>query len=216
MAITGQQLCNRALELILELTPGETPNVSESGSILIRLNSLIDNWSIQETMATAAVQASIAMVSGTQSYALATRVPKVVSASIIMSSGPTMPVQMVSAKEWNAIEDRDSLSNQVTKAFYDRGTTTGTIYLSPKPAAGTLTYVAWAAQSQFATLATSVTLQPGYERALTTSLAVEIAPLYGQPISDGLKAALAESMSEIRSLNKTLWDLLPNVDKEAA
>lgn len=207
MAITGTQLIQRAMEVLGELQAGETPNTSESSAALIRLNALIDSYNIVQDMATAATTATQILTNTVQSYALSTRVVKIVSAEVQQSGGATMPLNIVDAVTWDKLPDRDSLSPYPQNLFYDRGFTTGTIYLSPIPTGGTLTYVCWIGQSTFATLGTSNTLLPGYERLLTTALAIELAPIYQRPVTDELKASYTEAMNEVRNLNKSLWGM---------
>lgn len=214
MAITGTQLIQRAMEVLGELSAGETPNTSESNAALIRLNALIDSYNIVDTMATSATTATKALIDGTQSYALSTRVVKIISAEVQRASGATMPLNIVDAVTWGKLPDRDALSAYPQNLFYDRGYTTGTVYLSPIPTGGTLTYVCWIGQSTFAALATSNTLLPGYERLLTTALAIELAPIYQRPVTDELKASYTEAMGEIKRLNQGLWGV--PVPKEVA
>lgn len=206
---TAQVLINDALIALGEMAPGYTANASESAQGLIALNNLIGNWSIQDLMATAAVTATISLTNGTQSYALSTRVTKIVSASVIMSAGPTLALRPLDANEWNQLEDKDISSNEVKAFFYDRGFPTGTVYVAPRPLNGlTLTYIAWAAQSTFASLSTNNTLLPGYERALTAALAIEMASFYpARKVSATLANSYEEAMSEIRRLNASLWGM---------
>ncbi len=207
---SAQELINEALVLTGELRPGQTPNVSESNRALISLNQIIDNANIQDTMATAATQATVSLSSGTQSYALATRLVKIVSASVIMAAGPTKSLKIVEAEEWNSIDDRDISSNLVRALFYDRGYPTGTVYLAPKPSSSeTLSYLGWLGQSSFASLATTNTLLPGYEEWLVAELAIKCCAFYERTPSDSLKETWSDARAEIRRLNAQLWNAVP-------
>lgn len=211
---TAQTIITNALTKLGQCSPGETPNTSESTSALAMLNMLIGNWNIRDDMATAAVNATLSLSSGSQSAALATRVARVVSASVVMAAGPTFGLKIVDAVEWNTIPDRDSQSNKIKYLFYDRGATTGTVYLSPVPLSGlTLNYLAWAAQSTFATLATNNTLLPGYEEALTAELAIQLSSSYpATPPSEALVDERDRAIGEIRRLNASLWASMPRED----
>jgi hypothetical protein len=212
MAITAYDLMQFSGTTLGELSPGEEWNESERTYIRAKLNAIIDNANIQEEMATAATVATVALVNGTQSYALGTRVVKIVSAEVQQSSGSTMPLKIVNAQEWNAIIDRDALSAYPQSLFYDRGFTTGTIYLSPIPTGGTLTYVAWLGQPTFATSGSSTTLLPGYERYLVTQLAIEIAPFFKSEVPPSVISANKEAKDEIRKLNASLWGVTPTAE----
>lgn len=212
MAITGTQLITYAMTTLGELSSGEGFNTSEGVACLAKLNQIIDNANIQQEMATSATVATVSLVNGTQSYALGTRVVKIASAEVQQTSGATMPLKIVNAQEWNAIIDRDSLSAYPQSLFYDRGFTTGTIYLSPIPTGGTLTYVAWLGQSTFATVGTSNTLLPGYELYLTTELAIQIAPFFTREVPQSVMVANKEAKDEIRKLNNSLWGGVATVE----
>lgn len=203
---TAQSLFNDAMKELNILDAGESPSSVQSDDGLIRLNALIDSWNQVELMATAATIGTQATVANTQTYALATRYARIVAAShILPSGGGTMPIQVLDWMKFNQIPDRDISGNWIRFLAYDRGGTTGTIWVSPKPlGVGTVQFVAWAAQTQFASLATSLTLLPGWQRALTAALAVEIAPLYSREPDKALLASKAEAIAELRQLNSTL------------
>lgn len=208
---TAQAIITNAATRLNIIDSGETLNSSELADCLDTLNALIDNYNSQELMATEASFQTVAMVSGTQSYALSTRLTKVVSASIVLSAGPTMPIEIVNAVRWNGIPDRDIQSYWVKQLFYDRGSSTGTVYLSPKPLGGTLTVAGWLAQSQFASLATNNTLLPGYLRLLQTQLALEIAPLFSRQPDAALVKSATEAKAEIAALNSSLMGDVPRI-----
>ncbi len=217
MAITGQVLVNRALIALGELAPGETPNSSNSQAALDRLNAIIDNASIQEEMATSAVIGTQTTTAFVDNYTLSTRVVKIVSASwnIFDVDGTlSYPMQILNAVEWNAMDmfDKSAYTAKPTKLFYDRGYPNGKIYLvgTPNTSNGIVTYVAWAAQTQFTVLSTSVTLNPGYELYLITELAIQSAPFFPMhPVSPALAEANKQAKNEIRSLNSGLWGKVP-------
>jgi hypothetical protein len=208
MSVTAQSIVNGALQWLGELEDGETPNASESANALIFLNRIIDNWNIQDNMATAATQLTATLAANTASVTLGTRLAKVVGAVVKGPGiGPTFPLKIVNAQEWSEISDRDALSNMQEVLFYDRGTPTGTCYVSPVPQNNGffLIVTGWLAQPLFADLTTPNTLLPGYERALVTNLAMDLAPNYEVESSKELLAALTTSMQEIQRLNMSLW-----------
>jgi len=212
MAISGTALGTRAMELCGELSPGQSFNTSDGVTILSRLNSIIDSWSIQELMAVASVNATITLIAATESYNLSTRVARVVSASVTLPTVSDMvyPLEILNAKAYNEIQDKYAQSVKPAAIFYDGGFATGAIHVLPIPlAAGTISYTAWAAQTQFASLATSVTLYPGYEEALTAELAVRLCPVYMREPSQELLDMRKRSMDEVRTLNAQLWGKQP-------
>ncbi len=124
----------------------------------------------------------------------------------------TMPVEVVDAKKWNSLPDRDALGNWVKYLFYDRGGSSGVIYCSPIPmvSGGSMKMQVWAAQATFASLATNNTLLPGYELALVCALAIEVmAPLFEVEPNEMIVVSYKNAMDEIAKLNAELWGSLP-------
>ena len=204
---SAQTLFNAALQWLGELEDDESPNATESANGLSALNRIIDNWNIREEMATSSGLVTVALGSGANSAALGTRVARVVSGNVSNAAGPTWPLEILDAKAWNQLEDKDAQSQMVTKGFYDRGFPTGTLYVSPRPSSSGLTanLIVWLAQSTFATLATVNTLLPGYELGLVTELAIDLSPNYEVEPSPALMQAHDLAMAEIVKLNASLW-----------
>jgi hypothetical protein len=75
------------------------------------------------------------------------------------------------------------------------------ISLSPRPTGGTLEVSSYTPLTQFASLATTIALPDGYERALTYALALELAPEYGRPIDQAVMGVAGESKQAITALN---------------
>ena len=212
----GQSLINAALQWLGEIEDDEAPSTTESDNALAFLNRIIDNWNIREAMATSATIQSVALTSGLNSAVLGTRVSRVVSANVTNGAGPTWPVKVVNAEEWNQIEDKDSQSQKIETLFYDRGVPTGTIYVAPRPSSSGLTavMVCWLTQASFATLAQNNTLLPGYELGLVTELAMNLAPNYEVEPSEALTAAHDNALAEIARLNASLW-VVPQAQEAA-
>lgn len=204
---SGQAIINAALRWFGELEGDESPNTSESNVALDYANQILDNWGIREDMATFAALESVALVSGSNSVALSARVSRVVSGNVSNAAGPTWPLEILDAKAWNALEDKDAQSQMVTKAFYDRQLPIGTLYVSPRPSSSGLVanIVTWIGQVGFPDLTTSITILPGYTLALVTELAINLAPNYEVEPSEALTQAHDRAMAEIARLNASLW-----------
>ncbi len=230
MALTGQQFINEILLALGVYDPGETPNSTESDAALILINELIDNWNSQQLMAIADLESTFALVANTRSYTIGTgatfniaRPAKVVAASFTVLNGPTLPVQVLTAKQWQELPDRDISGNWVRFLFYDRGfpdgAATARIRVSPAPlTAGSLNISTWAATMSAAqTLGGTITFPPGYQRALKAAAAKAIASSWSIPFPAELASEYTESMSELRRLNAELWgDISPAPTATAA
>lgn len=198
--MTVQELINAALRTIGVLASGESPSTEESDDSLLALNQLVSSWSAQELPLYQLVKATVTMT-GAASYALATRPIRIKSAGVITAAGLQKDVAIVSAEQWAGIVDKSRTGAFADALWYDGGFPTGTVHLTPKPAAGTLELFTYNALTAFDALGDTVTLPPGYERALIFSLALDLAPQFGRAVDPTVAAVAAEAMGAITRTN---------------
>lgn len=215
--MTLTDLANSSLRLL-----GAMPSGASLGAGSVQLtdalsaaNDLLDNWSSDRLMAVSALVTQQALSAGTGSYTIGsgatiniTRPNQVEAASCIIS-GLHMPVKVLDAAAWNALEDRDATAPMVEYLFYDRGWTTssaqGKIYVSPKPTGTpTLEIVTWSALAPFADTTTSLNIPPGYARLLRLALAIELAPQYRMQVPDTVMRDYADALAAVRALNASI------------
>lgn len=70
MALTVQDLVNRALLALGEIQPGEAPNATESANALIRGNYVLDSWSLEGITAYTHAVASFALTANVGAYTM--------------------------------------------------------------------------------------------------------------------------------------------------
>jgi hypothetical protein len=63
--------------------------------------------------------------------------------------------------------------------------------------------------TQVATLSTSLTLPPGYARALTFALALDMAPQYGKAIDQALMVLAEKAKQDIMATNQRIFGGAP-------
>lgn len=204
---TGQTLIDRACRLLGVVSSGDSASTDESADALIAMNAMIDSWRNDRLMAHAFVTESKAMVVGDSSYTFiaagdfdGTRPVKIAEA--YMTIGDTdYPVEIITAQEWYAIEDKTTTSDLVEKVWYNPTMTSGTVNVWPVPAAtNTLTLVVWVPIADLA-LGTTVALPPGWEKAIAYNLAIEIAPEFGAQIPPAVAKGAVDSLAAIKRIN---------------
>ena len=202
MAITVQALANDVLTYIGVTAAGETPNSDDSNLLLRMLNRLVGSWSAEEIAMLGLGTISITLT-GAASYAVTTtqRPLRILAASVVAANGTTMPVKVSMAPEFDAIPDKTRTGIFIENLFYDTGYPTGNIYVTPKPAAGTLQLRAYVAITAFSALSDSVDFPVGYERAIIENLSVMAAPIWGKMVPQSLAAMAAESKAIIKKLS---------------
>lgn len=210
--MTVRELIEGAMKLIGAIAAGETASASEAADGLVSANLLLDSWSNENLVMHTKVREEVAMVAGTATYTMgtagtfsATRALKIEHAGIERADGSSTletPLRILNQKEWADIYDKE-LSSEVPQAiFADGAYPVETITVWPEPtAAHKLVLYSWKALTQFASVNTTISLPPGYLRALRYNLALEIAPEYGKDPSALVMAAASESKENIKRMN---------------
>ena len=130
---------------------------------------------------------------------------RVLAASIAAGSSVSKGVRLVTAEEWAAYPRKGSGGTFAEIGLYDNGYPAATLYLAPKPASGgQLELWTYKPLSSFVSLATAISLPPGYERALRLALAGELAPSYGRVLDETLVANIADAKTSVFGLNQAI------------
>lgn len=205
---TASDLINRALRLIGALEPGESPSAQETADGLTALNAMIDSWQT-ERLAIYAMQATTKVLTvGDGTYTIGssgdinTTRPVRINSAYITKDSIDYPCDQLTSQGYRSFADKTTTTNIPEYFYYEPTYPLGTIYLYPVPSeAVTLNLNLWVPIQSFATSSTSVSLPPGYERALTYSLAVEIAPEYGKSVSAEVAGSAISAKSSIKRAN---------------
>ena len=131
---------------------------------------------------------------------------KIESAAVQNSAGGTRPVELATVEQWTSYADKTRTGISADLLWFDGAYPVATIWLIPMPVTGcSLNLYSYKALVQFATLADTVNLPPGYERAIIHSLAVELWPQYrpGDP-SASLVALAQDAKASIFGLNAAI------------
>lgn len=214
--MTVQDLVSAAMKRIGVLAAGETPQSEESTDGLLRLNSLIDSlsnerltiytitctpWTIAGNDGSYTVGAS-ANINTTRPQS-ALFIDRVSYIDTAQSPDFEYPLIMLTPNEYAAIGAKYQTNTTPYAWYYNPTYPTGTLTLWPVPTRNDLTGAFYAPTpvSQFASLATTISLPPSYERMLTANLAVELCPEYGQPVHPKLQQIADDSKAAIKIAN---------------
>lgn len=201
-------LITDALEWIGSYAPGETISDPDAERCLSKLNDMLDQWSNESLSCYAYSQQSGTLIPGQQAYTIGTsgganfpitRPLKLMSgpgaAYTIDTNGNKYQMSVVTIEEWQLIANSTNLSqsNFPDTLFYDPQFPLGILNFNPYPNIG---YVAhWTSLLQltdFTSLASVVTLPPGYKDALQTNLAIKIWPYFKEGMPDAWRVQEAK------------------------
>lgn len=202
---TARDLIEDAAAEIGELAADTSLSAFDANRMLRRLQQMIDGWALERLMVYTVGQESFAMTPGTASYTTASLSggrPVAVESVFVRNDSTDSPVLLTRDKtQYDMIPDKTT-TGLPELCYYDAGYTTGTFYFWPAPV---VAYTCFVTSRRVLTgalaLTTSITLPPGYERAIVTNLAVESAPMFGRDPSASTVDAARKSKAALKVLN---------------
>lgn len=205
---TAQTVINRALRLIGALDPEESPTANETANGLEALNGLIDSWRNDRLLVWSIANVTKTLTAGDGTYSIGngadinTTRPVRIEGAYVTDGGIDYPIEVITESAYRNIADKTSKSDYPQFVYYDPAVANGTIYLYPVPSSAyVLTLSVWAPISTLATASTTVTLPPGYERALASNLAIDLAPEFQKQASQEVAKMARDSLAMIKKAN---------------
>ena len=182
---TGIQLITRSMQALGILGRTEVPSAGEANDALTAFNAMLDSWSSgEDLMSFVVLERSFPLVVGTNSYTIGTggvinvtRPNDIKEAYIQDSIGNNFLMNVLPRDKWNQIGNRSTtMTSQIPDTlFYDPQYPLGVINIFPTPL---LTYTCFFDSTQdqvdFSSLTQSLSMPPGYERAMVLNLALEL------------------------------------------
>jgi len=212
--MTAQDIINNALQEIGVLAAGETCNSDDAAFSLGKLNRLLDNWNAESLFiySTSLFQGTLTVgknphtigPTGADFTVSTARPPKITEANLVLTDQtPNIfrPLVIVDDNWWmnNPVP---SLSTQIPYYLYPNYSwPTAQLYLWPVP--NDAYDIRLLIQTLFGSLTSDSTfsLPPGYEDAVTLSLAEALSAPFEMPMSPILQKNAAEGRARVRSLN---------------
>jgi len=203
---TALSLIKRARRLIGALAVGETLESELATDGLEALNAMMASWSIDE-LAVYATKISSHALTQSQSFTIGTggtfntARPDRIESAFITTGGNDYIIQMVNNEQWNAIVTKATKGTIPSYLKYDADVPLGRISLYPTPTGGTLTINSYQALQTFNNLTDVLVLPNGYELAIASNLALQIAPEAGRQVSQEVAKMARESLASIKRIN---------------
>lgn len=209
--LTGRDLVTDALLEINVYDALDEPSPQDAAFVLRKLNRILDNWNAERPAVYADQFVSYTLTpalsphtigpSGT--WVVTSRPVSIEGASLIFTTlnNPRVGITLRNAAWYNALTI-PSLSTQLpTDLYYEPDWPNGKLFFYPVPSAA-YQVVLWT-RIVLATLGLNdaFTLPPGYQDAITLTLAEDIAPTFEKPIQASLKEKAKEARARIFSNN---------------
>lgn len=206
----GDQI-NRALRLLGVLAEGETPSAATSQDALTALNQMIDSWSTERLAVYNTIDQVFTWPTGEINRTLGPSGDFVGLRPVLLDDSTyyrdpqtnvSYGIKFINQQQYDGIAVKTVTSTypQVMWTNMEFPNISMTIY--PKPTrALEWHFISVQELAQPATLATELAFPPGYLRAFTYNLAMEIAPEYGVEPSPQVKRIAMTSKRNLKRIN---------------
>ncbi len=206
--MTGRELVTASLRLFGGSAPGETIPAAEASDGLATLNRLLDSWSNEGLFVYENTREEFNLVAGTASYTIGsggvfnTVRPIHILSALIKRSGSEYKLNQLSLEQWSSIQLKTTTSDIPTSIYCSGAYPLDLINLFPTPSQANILVLFTQKQlTSISTLDATVSLPPGYERALINNLAIELSPEYGVTPSQLVFKNAEESKAMIKRSN---------------
>lgn len=203
----GDQI-NRALRLLGVLAEGETPSAATSQDALVAMNQMIDSWNTERLSVFATQDQIFSWPSGEIKRTLGPSGDFVGNRPVLLDvatyyrapSGVSYGIKFVNQDQYNGIAVKTATSTFPQVIFVNETFPDIEMYIYPKPTQVLeWHFISVHELAQPATLSTELHFPPGYMRAFTYNLAMEIAPEFGVEPSTQVQRI---AMTSKRNLNR--------------
>ena len=212
-----------ALQDLGVLAANETPTAADATLGLARLNRLMGQYRSERLTVPAIARTTWTITPSIGTYTVATSgaditasrpaSPNNIQGVAVLDSGvsPSLEIQLTPLTEdgYENIAQKSLTAYYPTNWYYSPTYPLGTLILWMAPTCTTLSGVLYGPNllENFSALSTSFILPDGYERFLTTALAMELSPAFQVPPSPALVQAATESRAAVMRANQRLSDL---------
>lgn len=187
----ASDLITDALQKIGVYAAGEPLSAADSALGLRLLNRMLDSWSNESLTCYAILEQSHALTVNQYQYTIGTggnfnmtRPIRIIgspgSVYLLDTNGNRYNLEVVPRDKWNLIGNITQVTSNIPNTlFYDPQFPLGVINVYPIPnIAWTLYWDSYQQFTDFAAIGTTVSLPPGYEKAIVDNLAVEYWPYW--------------------------------------
>ena len=215
MADTSLTIITDALLDLGVLAADEVPTAGQANQALRRLNNMIDSWNTENLAVYGATQQIVPLVANQQEYTIGpggdVDIPRpndITQAAARQMSLPEAqridyPLYILNDAEWQSVPQKKLQSSWPNMAVYFNMTyPLIRAFVYPSPTTGEFALVFWyiGILSNLA-LNTVINLPPGYKRALTANLCIELASSYGVEVPATVQQIAVNSKADIKTQN---------------
>jgi hypothetical protein len=209
MATSAFDIITRAMRIDGIIGSLDTPDAQDTNDAFNSLNMILEQWSLEDLMCYYSSIGLHSTVASQSSYTIgeygttdwdAVR-PIEITGAFLRIDGVDRSMDIINHEEYKN-KSQKALEGIPNSLYYQPTSPNGIIY--PYPVPDDVYSIGLSQKAQFTVftgLETSITLPPGYLKALIWNLAVEIAPEYGKAIDPVTMKKANDSKALIKSKN---------------
>lgn len=213
--MTWHELIDNALLLLNISAIGDSISAEEMQATKTTLNMMLDSWNNQHASLYYVVNSSFSLTANDGSYTIgpsgadltATR-PLRIDSAFTRLPGQANPVDyqmsQLTNQQYQDLILKNVGTSYPTHYLYTPTFPNGTLYLYPVPSVTLELHLSmWQQLIQVTALTDSISLPPGYARAILYNLAYELAPYYGRELgmSHPITMTAKNSLDVIKTVN---------------
>lgn len=208
---TAADQINRALRQLGVLAEGEVPSASTSNDALMALNQMIDSWNTERLSVFSTMDQVFTWPSGqvTQSLGptgdfVGIRPITLDSSTYYIDPGTNIsyPIEIINQDQYDAIALKTVTSTYPEVLFINMSFPNVELFVYPVPTTDLeWHFISVAALAEPALLTTVLSFPPGYLRAFTYNLAMEIAPEFGVEAPKQVQRIAIASKRDLKRIN---------------
>ncbi len=206
--MTVADLIKGSLRLIGAIATSETPSAAESADALLVLNDMLESWANDGMLIYQSTPESLALVAAQQTYTMGltgnfnTARPTRINKANVMLNNIEVPVEILNEQQWAEITQKSMTAQIPSKLYTDGAFPLLNVKVWPIPTeVNNLVLYSLKPITAFSSTATTVSLPPGYSRALRYNLAGELCPEYGKAVDPVIAGIASDSRAEIKRQN---------------
>ena len=210
MATTAGDQINRALRLLGVLAEGETPSAATSQDALLAFDQMVDSWNTERLSVFCTQDQIFTWPSGEIKRTLGPSGNFVGNRPVLLESstyykapsGVSYGIKFINQDQYNGIAVKTATSTFPQVIFVNETFPDVEMYVYPRPTQDLeWHFVSVQELSQPALLSTTLHFPPGYMRAFTYNLAMEIAPEFGVEPSPQVQRIAMTSKRNLKRIN---------------
>ncbi len=219
--MTGNAVINYALTLHGITYVGQTPGSDALAMCQTAMNNMLAEWNAQGLAIFSIVRNQFALTNGKADYTIGTgqdlntaRPEKIEAWAVFSANGAQSGGKPVDAPTFaSQADDRSATGAKIRLLNYDAAFPNGTIHLWPTPTGGTLELWVWEQMTAISDFTLDISFPPGYLKALSYNLALDLAPLFGRPIDQGVLMLANQTKATLGATNVSETTRMPQAQQ---